>query len=73
MSEKDKEVIRFNTEIIKVLAFLFTATGGGVTTLIISGIGTAREAIITAFGMVFVLVIGILGLSRYRTTKNLVK
>jgi hypothetical protein len=73
VSDKDREIIRFNTEIIKLLTFLFTATGGGVTTLIISGISTAREAIITAFGMVFVLVIGILGLVWYRNTKNLLR
>lgn len=71
--EQTKEKVRFNTEIIKVLSLFFIATGGGVTSLIINGLNSGREVVISAFGMVFVIIIGILGFLVYSNTRKLIE
>lgn len=63
----------FNTEIIEVLSLLFIATGGGVISLVIGGLNTAAKAVITAFVMIFVIVIGVFGLLLYSNTKKLMR
>jgi hypothetical protein len=69
--EKVKEEIRFNTEILKVLSLFFITTAGGVSSLIIGGLNNGAKVVITAFGMIFVVVIGILGLVIYTNTKKI--
>jgi hypothetical protein len=58
---------------IKVLSFFFVATGGGIFSLMIKGPSNGREAVIAAFGMIFVIVIGIFGLFIYLNTKKLLR
>jgi hypothetical protein len=71
LDDQIKEPIRFNTEIIKIFSCLFVATGGGVASLLIKGLSNGREAVIAAFGIIFVIVIAIFGLLTYLNTKKL--
>jgi hypothetical protein len=73
LDEKVKERVKFNTEITKLLVFLFITTGGGALSLIADGIGAAREAILAFAGMVFSITAGIYGLVFYAQTKKLLK
>ena len=73
LTDKEKELIRFNTEMIKLLVVLFMATGGGSLALIAEGIEMAREAILAFAGMVFAVTSGVLGLMIYMNTQKLLK
>lgn len=46
MTESDKERVKFNTEMIKLLVLLFIATGGGTVSLIIN-YKNANQKIVT--------------------------
>jgi hypothetical protein len=71
MDEKVKERIKFNVEVIKILALLFVATGGGAVSLIIAEKFKASYAILAVAGMLFAFCLGILAISDYNQTKKL--
>jgi hypothetical protein len=52
LTDQQKEQIRFNTEVIKLLALLLLGAGSGIISLIIDGVDTGREVIFTAGGMI---------------------
>jgi hypothetical protein len=45
LTDQQKEQIRFNTEVLKLLAILLLGAGSGVISLIIDGVDTGREVI----------------------------
>jgi hypothetical protein len=47
-----KEKIRFKTEMIKLLAGLFIATGGGVIALLVGEVNTGPEIIFVGMGII---------------------
>ncbi len=73
MRGRDKEKIRFNTEIIKLLALLVIATGGGTVSLLISGLQNATYGLIAVTGMLIFIICGILAIFVYRQTEKLLK
>ena len=46
LNDLDKERLKFNIEIIKLLTLLFITTGGGAMAIIAEGIDAARESIL---------------------------
>ena len=73
MTDKRKEKIRFNTEIIKILTLSVIATGGGTVSLIVSNLETAIDELMAVTGMILSMVFGILAIFVYRQTKRLIK
>jgi hypothetical protein len=75
LSEQDriKEQIRFNTEIIKVVAAFLLATTGSVVSFIISGIDTGREVIFTAVGLLLSTFSIFVMQYLYRITQRLIR
>lgn len=73
MSDKQKEQIRFNIEIMKLLAVLLLGAGGGSIALVIEGIHTGKDAFFIAAGMILsvVCIRGIYNL--YHETLKLIK
>jgi hypothetical protein len=71
--ERTKERIKFYTEVLKIISAIFLVTAGGVATLIIKGWSTAREVLLTAAGILFILILGILWIEVYRYIKNLIR
>lgn len=72
MSESDKERVKFNTEIIKLLVLMFLATGGGTVSLILN-FKSATHGVLAAFGMLISLICGILAIFVFRQTEKLLK
>lgn len=72
MSEKAKEQIKFNTEILKFLVVMFLATGGGSLSLILHGFTHAREVILASGGMIFAIFFISLAYWRYKITQQLI-
>jgi hypothetical protein len=73
VTDQTKERIKFNTEIIKLLVLLFIGSGGGVISLLLQGITSARHGVFIAGGMIFAIITGIFALVRYRNTEKLIK
>ena len=73
MKDRDKEQIRFYTEIIKLLTLLFIATGGGAVSLVVSGLENATYSVMALTGMMFSIGCGILAIFVYRQTEKLLK
>jgi hypothetical protein len=73
MSEEERERVKFNTEIIKLLGLFFIATGGGTISLILSGLPSAAYGVMAVAGMIFALTSGILAIFVYTQTKKLLK
>ena len=68
MDDLNKERIKFNTEIIKLLTLLFITTGGGGLALIAQGADTLTEWILGIGGVFFATGSGILALFCYKNT-----
>lgn len=68
-----KEQIRFNTEIIKVVAAFLLATAGSVVSFIISGIDSGREVIFTAIGLLLSTFSIFVLHNLYRITQRLIR
>ena len=73
MEDKIKERIKLNVEIIKILALLFAATGGGAVSLILSDDFSASHAVLAVAGMLFAFTSGILAIFVYSQTKKLLQ
>jgi hypothetical protein len=73
LTDEKKERIRFNIEILKLLMLLFVASGGGAISLILGGLPTGKDVIITAAGMILAFTTGILVVNLYRETLKLFK
>lgn len=75
LSEQDrlKEQIRFNTEIIKVIAAFLLATTGSVVSFKITGIDSGREVIFTSIGMLLSTFSIFIIQYQYRITQRLIK
>lgn len=73
MTDEDKERIRFNTELIKLLIMLFLATGGGAISLILHELPRGKHMILAASGMMFAIASGIMTYRVYYRTKRLMK
>jgi hypothetical protein len=73
VTDEDKERIRFNTELIKLLMVLLLATGGGAVSLILQGMTHGKHVILTAAGMIIAITTGIMAYRVYRYTRKLIK
>jgi hypothetical protein len=73
MDEKSKETVKLYTELMKIIAILFAGTAGGLSSLIIRGWSSAREVLIVAVGIFFVITLSIAFLHFFRITKRLLK
>ena len=73
MDEKKKETVKLYTEILKVIAVLFGGTAAGLASLISRGWTSAREVFLVVTGIICVLTFGLLFVSLFRITKNLLK
>jgi hypothetical protein len=67
-----KEQIKFNTEMIKLLAVLLPGAGVGCISLIINGISKASGVIFTAWGILVVIVCIVLIYKRYVITQKII-
>lgn len=68
LSDQDKEQIKFNTELIKILALTFLTTAGGTVTLYLK----QGPDLYTITGTIFVVLIGIIGFSLFTYTQNII-
>jgi hypothetical protein len=73
LTDQQKEQIRFNTEVIKLLAILLLGAGSGVISLIIDGVDTGREVIFTAGGMIVNVVCIRTIYTRYHAIQKMIK
>jgi len=73
LSDQDKEQIKFNTEIIKVLVLVFLATGGGAISLILQRIPGSTDAVFSVLGMIVAFTVGIAGFAIFRNTQKLIE
>jgi hypothetical protein len=60
LTDQVKEQIRFNTEVIRLIAIFLLATGGGVVALIIGGVDSGRKIFFVTGGLltIFACIIG---------------
>jgi hypothetical protein len=72
MTDQQKEQIRFNTEMIKLLAVLLFGTGGGSITLIVDGVNSGKKVIFTAVGIIMAITCFILIYMRYGVTQKII-
>jgi len=72
LTDQQKEQIRFNTEMIKLLAVLLFGTGGGAITLIVDGVNSGRKVIFTAAGMIMAVICFIMIYIRYGITQKMI-
>jgi hypothetical protein len=68
LNDLNKERIKFNTEIIKLLTLLFITSGGGGLALIAEGLGSITELIFGIAGIFFAIASGILAVFAYKNT-----
>ena len=73
LTDQQKEQIRFNTEMIKLLGVLLFGTGGGAITLIVDGLNSGRKVFFTAGGMITVVFCLILIYGRYSVTQKIIR
>lgn len=62
MNDLDKERVKFNIEIIKLLTLLFITTGGGSLALIADGLQGMSKWIFIFWGVFFAIVCGVMGI-----------
>jgi len=72
LSDQQKEQIRFNTEMIKLLVVLLFGTVGGVISFLLEGINTGKEAVFTVFGMIVAIACIIILYRRYSVTQKII-
>jgi hypothetical protein len=68
LDDLNKERIKFNTEIIKLLTLLFITTGGGGLALIVDGLDTPTKQLFGIAGTTFAFGSGALAIAVYRNT-----
>ncbi len=68
LSDQDKEQIKFNTELIKILALSFLTTAGGTITLYLQ----RGPDVYTVTGTIFVILIGIAGYTLFIYTQKMI-
>ena len=68
LDEIDKERIRFNIEIIKLLTLLFITTGGGGLALIVEGFASRTRWILGLTGTAFAAGSGTMAVLIYKNT-----
>ena len=73
LTDQQKEQIRFNTEMIKLLAVLLFGTGGGAITLMVDGVNSGRKVLFTAGGMIVAIFCLILIYGRYSVTQKMIR
>jgi hypothetical protein len=71
-SDRVKEQIRFNTEVIKLIFALFVAAFGSIVALLIDRVSSGREVVFTAGGMIVAVACIVLFFKIYSNTKNLI-
>jgi hypothetical protein len=72
LTDQQKEQIRFNTEMIKLLAVMLVGTGGGSITLLVEGVNSGKKVIFTAAGMIMAIACFILIYIRYGVTQKII-
>jgi hypothetical protein len=72
LKDSAKEQVKFNTEMIKLLAVLLLGAGGGSISLIIEGIDKASEVIFTAWGILIVVICIVVIYKRYVITQRII-
>jgi hypothetical protein len=65
LDDLNKERLKFNTEIIKLLTLLFITTGGGAIALIVEGFDGLSKKIFGIGGTLFALVSATLAIAVY--------
>lgn len=73
LDELNKERIKFNIEIIKLLTLLFLTTGGAGLALVIEEPGNTSKRILGLAGVCFAVTCGILALFTYKNTLRKLK
>jgi drug/metabolite transporter (DMT)-like permease len=73
VDDLNKERIKFNVEIIKLLTLLFITTGGGGIALIVKGGRSVTELILGVAGMFFAAVVAAMGIFLYKNTLRKLK
>jgi hypothetical protein len=73
LDDLNKERIKFNTEIIKLLTVLFITTGGAALALVLEGLEAIFERILGIAGMVFSVTSGFLAIVLYKNTLRKLK
>jgi hypothetical protein len=73
LDDLNKEWIRFNGEIIKLLTLLFITTGGGGLALIVEGLDTPARLILGIAGTSAAFVSGALAIAVYKNTLKKLK
>lgn len=71
-SDRVKEQIKFNTEVLKLIVVLMIATGGGAVSLILHGFTHAREVLLSVAGMIIAITCLVIAYIRYRITQHLI-
>jgi len=72
LSDQQKEQIRFNTEMIKLLVVLLFGTVGGVISFILKGIHTGKDVLFTAAGILVATVCIVIGYRQFRATQKII-
>jgi len=68
LDDLDKERIKFDTEIIKLLTLLFITTGGGGVALIVEGLTSPTRLVFGITGALFAAGSGTMAIFTYRST-----
>lgn len=73
LDDVEKERIKFNTELIKLLTLLFITTGGGGLAIAVEGIEPGTKLTLVVAGMFFSLTCGVLAIFVFWSTKKKLK
>ena len=73
LTDEDKEHIKLNTELNKLLIVIFIATGGGAISLILQGITRGKHVVLAAAGIMAAITTGVMAYNTYRRTRKLIK
>ncbi|MEX2233344.1 MAG: hypothetical protein WD824_14370 [Cyclobacteriaceae bacterium] len=73
MDDLNKERVKFNIEIIKLLILLFITAGGGALALIAEGLSGISKWILIFGGMMFAIISGVMALVIYKNTLKKLK
>jgi archaellum biogenesis protein FlaJ (TadC family) len=73
LDDLNKERLKFNIEIIKLLTLLFITTGGGSLALLSELLDGLSRWIFIFWGMLFSLLCGVMGIVVYKNTLKKIK
>jgi hypothetical protein len=73
LDDLNKERVRFNIEIIKLLTLLLITTGGGALALLVEGVDSLLKNSFAAAGMTVAIISGSMAIYVYKSTLKKLK